>query len=386
MRRRGPARAGGGPAAGFTLLEILVVLTLLVILVGFAWPVMENQIAAAQLPESADRVRDMLFMARAEAALEHRRVRIRFVPDEQHPIIEYEPDSILEPGHWEPVQSAWTREPMLLADIQVHDVLPGRPVYLEPLSFDSDPSEQQEESLQELEYAAEFDASAASSEMADADMEIDEARPPIIFEADGSTEWATIILARLPLKEVLEEAQEQLWVVLDGRTGLAQVREKVTEAQLSDEEFYVQREKLELPTDADISNLSMDVGGQGISGLIGTGLSIGGMGLGGAGGQGAGNAAGLNGLPGLAGNNSEPAATDENGRPVEPADHPPTDAGQGDDLDNAGDPQDLEGALQDADLTDEERENIRRTMGGRRGGGRQDGGRRGGGRRGGGPR
>ena len=363
-RRGGAACAGwNGRANGFTILEILIVLTLLVILVGFAWPMMERQITAAQLPESADRIRDTLFMARAEAVLEHRRVRVRFAPDEQHPIIEYEPDSILRPGQWEPLTSAWAREPMLLADIQVHEVLPGRPVYLEPLSFDSDPDEEQEESLEELEDAAEFDASAASSGIDDEDGEIDETRPPIIFEADGSTEWATIIVAGLPLEEVLEEEHEQLWVILDGRTGLAEVRKKVTEAQLSDEDFYVQREKLELPTDTDISNLSLDTGDQGIGGLLGGGLSAGG--LGGLGGQGAAN--GLSELADLAG-----AAT-TNGNNLQ------GDSGQGEGTDTRDGPPDLDEALQDADLTDEERENIRRTLGGGRGGGRRGGGRRGGG-------
>ena len=382
---RGSAgRRGGlgcaGRAGGFTLLEILIVLALLVIMVGFAWPMMESQITAAQLPESANRVRDMLFMARAEAALEHRRVRVRFVPEEQNPIIEYEPDAILRPDEWEPVKSAWAQEPMLLADIQVHDVLPGRPVYLEPISVDSSPDEVQEASAKEQEDAAEFDASAADSGMDNEDGEVDETRPPIIFEADGSTDWATIIVARLPLTEIIEEQSEQLWVVLDGRTGLALVREKVTEAQLADEGFYVQREKLELPTNADLSNLSMNTGDQGAGGLLGGGLSAEGLGLGGQGGRGS----GTNGLPQLSGLDPNAAATDGNNLPGRSGNSPPADSGASDGADSQDGEPDLDQALQDADLTAEERDNIRRTLGGNRGGGSRGGPRRNTGNRGGG--
>ncbi|MBN2560746.1 MAG: hypothetical protein JXQ75_07445, partial [Phycisphaerae bacterium] len=49
-------------------------------------------------------------------------------------------------------------------------------------------------------------------------------------------------------------------VVLDGRTGLVHVREKVTEDELSDPEFYVEREKLELPDDVDVDELTFQVG------------------------------------------------------------------------------------------------------------------------------
>jgi len=253
-------------AAGFTLIEVLMVLGLLVLLTAIAWPIMENRITRAELPESAARVRDMLFMVRAESAMEHRRYRVRFEPDQQHPLIEYEPDPIRFPNEWEAVDSAWARESLLLADIQVHAIRPGRPLYLQAISIDEDPStlmDEAEEALEEAEKAAEegYDAQSPQGVTGEDDIEIDETRPMIVFEADGSTEWATLVLARLPLDEELEEEHEQAWVVLDGRTGLAMVRELVTEEQLADPEFYVQREKLDLPDTVDQSSLTFKVGG-----------------------------------------------------------------------------------------------------------------------------
>jgi len=265
----GPARWVRARGAGFTLIEVVTVLGLLVLLASIAWPIMENRITKAELPESAARVRDMLFMVRAESAMEHRRYRVRFEPDQQYPFIEYEPEPILRPNEWEAVESAWARwagESLLLADVQVHGIRPGRPLYLEAISINDDPStlmDEAEEALEDAEEAAEdgFDAGSALSAMSEDDIEIDEDRPIIVFEADGSTDWATLVLTRLPLDEVLEEEHEQIWVVLDGRTGLARIHELVTEEQLADPEFYVKREKLELPDRLDVDSLTFQVGG-----------------------------------------------------------------------------------------------------------------------------
>ncbi len=264
----GPACLVRPRAVGFTLIEVVTVLGLLVLLAAIAWPIMENRITKAELPESAARVRDMLFMVRAESATEHRRYRIRFEPEQQHPLIEYEPDPILRPNEWEEVESAWAREAsdsLLLADVQVYEIRPGRPLYLEAISINDDPSTLLDEAEQELEDAEEaaeegFDTGSAQSALDEEDIEIDEDRPIILFEADGSTEWVTIVLTRVPLDEVLEEDSEQTWVVVDGRTGLASIRESVTEEQLADPEFYVQREKLEPPDTVDLNSLTFQVG------------------------------------------------------------------------------------------------------------------------------
>lgn len=258
------ARPAGGVRA-FTLLEVLIVLSLLVLMASFAWPAMESQIRATELPESADRVRSLLYMARCEAVMEHRRYRIRFEPESQQPLVEYEPDPIRRAGAFEPVPSDWAEEAKLLGDVQVHEVQLGRPIWTKPLSMTSDPDALEEEEEEEEALEEGFGEDDHQRDLflrsipLNEDVEVDENRPMIVFEADGSCDWATLILARVDPAEELEEETPQLWVVLDGRTGLAFVRDQVTEEQLSDPEFFVEREKLELPDLLDIDNLSFEI-------------------------------------------------------------------------------------------------------------------------------
>ena len=353
---RAPRRTRGLRA--FTLLEVLVVLGILALLVGFSWPYLEGRITASSLPESADRIRDMLFMVRAEAAMEHRRHRIRFAPEQQHPIIEYEPDPIREPGLWEPIDSPWTKEAILVSDVQVHEIRLGRPRYLRPISDDEDPTEEEQQEFEDegLETDEFQFLDTEASVMDDEEEAIDEDRPLIIFEADGSTEWATFILATKPLEEVLEEEDRQLWVVLDGRTGLAKVREKVTEAQLSDPEFYIQREKLELPDVMNTDELALQIGNNtsGGNGLGGGNASGNGSGNGGSGGNESGNPDG-NGAGAGNGRNGPDMLNDEQ------------QGGQAG-VQGLNDGNDDSGEFKETDLTEEEQLNILRTLEGNRDG------------------
>ncbi|HKQ49607.1 MAG TPA: prepilin-type N-terminal cleavage/methylation domain-containing protein [Phycisphaerae bacterium] len=239
---------------GFTLLEVLLALSLFVLLAAMAWPLMQGQLVAAELPESASRLRSLLYMTRSSAMLEHRRHRVRFSPGEQQPVIEVEPDPIIEPGLWVPAYYDWAEEPALLADIEVHRVLPGRPAYMRPVSVSEegvvDPLEAEpvaEEETSAVESTSAKLQAARSDGMGGQEIEIDELRPIILFEADGSAEWATLVLSRIAPTEELPEEEPQSWVVLDGRTGLATIRDAVTQKQLNDPTFYVQREKLEIP-------------------------------------------------------------------------------------------------------------------------------------------
>lgn len=261
------ARVSACAAPAFTLLEVMITLGLLVLLAGLAWPALQTQITAAELPESADRLRSALFMARCEAMMQHRRFRVRFAPDEQHPMIEWESDPVNQPGVFVPATVDWADEQILLANVQVHEIRPGRPVYLQALSETSDPdsllkeAEERERERVERENLNRGEGFGASQ-----DQEVDPLRPVIIFEPDGSTDWATLVLARVSPSEPLEEEEPQVWIVIDGRTGLVMIRDKVTQEQLSDAKFYVLREKLELPDLANTDDLSFDVGGDSVAG------------------------------------------------------------------------------------------------------------------------
>ncbi len=241
--------------------------------------------------------------------MEHRRYRIRFEPEVQQPIIEREEDPIHAPGVFAKVTLPWANELILLGDVQVHEVKLGRPVWTLPLSTTEDADQLVDDALEaqeELEEREENQAVAIRDVLNSSDEE-DENRPSIVFEPDGSTEWALYILARIDPEEELEEEEPQTWVLLDGRTGLASCRDKVTEEQLSDSEFYVEREKLEPPDNVFGTGPGLNAGGGlggglgGLFGSLGGGMSIGGKAGGGGGGRGQGGRAGSGGQSGLEG-------------------------------------------------------------------------------------
>lgn len=357
-------RRVGSALRGFTLIEILIVLAVLVMLAGLAWPALEGQISTAQLPESASRLRDVCYMARVEAAKEHRRVRIRFEPGEQQPRIEIERDPILYPNEWEPVTSGWAElamEGLLLSNVQVHSIKLGRPEWTKPLSLNDSPETGNEndntsfnndevDALDTDEVPEHFDATAAQSDRGEDDVPIDEYRPVIEFAVDGSSDWALFELAQRLPEEEIEDGDTLKWVLLDGRNGLARVQEALTEEDLSDDLTYVIRENLYPPDLTDLGRLT----------LTSTGF----------GGQPATDEDG-DGIP-------DAPLTDESGDGVTDG----IDDGMGGDSGMDGDgkpetPSDLEDLLNNSDLSEAERNTIRNAM---NGGGGRNGGRTGGGR------
>ena len=352
--------------AAFTLLEIAIALSVLLLIAAFAWPALEGRITAAAMPESAARVRDLMGQARNVAMEETRRVRIRFAPNEQQPYIEIEEDPILLPGAWSELDMPWAQDAMadtLLEGVNVHSVRIGRPEFTKPISLNETPqldeesdsesfsANDEEDALDESEGTENFDAGSAQSSFDDADENIDEDRPLIVFESDGSTAWAMLVISRAPLDEELEDEDERLWVIVDGRTGIPSVRKAYTDEQLRDDpdgDIYVVREDLYLPDLTDLGRLSF-------------------------------KSTGFGGKPGL----------DEDGDGI------PDDVGEdglsGDDLANAIDdaangggdgggkggndagddplPPELEDSLNNSDLSDAERENIRNALNGQGDGG-----------------
>jgi hypothetical protein len=115
-------------------------------------------------------------------------------------------DPIRRPGEFEVTTAPWADEPVLLADVQVHKIELGRPLWMMPLAQTDDPDailqeiEKEKELRKEQETKLGFSVDgglAVSSQ--DEELAIDENRPMIVFDVDGSSEWATLVVARWTL-------------------------------------------------------------------------------------------------------------------------------------------------------------------------------------------
>jgi prepilin-type N-terminal cleavage/methylation domain-containing protein len=222
MRTNCPIRSG------FTLLEILLVVGILVVLSGLVLPTMFQEIESARLPESARQMRSLLQLTRAHAMYDGKRYRIRFLePGEEEdleqsdrdlgqPLIEREDDPIEEPAVFNPVREHWTEGATLLEGVRCVEVRLGKPTLQRILDQDT---ERQEELVQELGDVT------------------DELRPPLYIEPDGTSEWATFVVTNAPedagdLAEELED-YPMIEVILDGFTGLVWLQRPFYEEELA---------------------------------------------------------------------------------------------------------------------------------------------------------
>ena len=290
---------------GFTLLEIFLVLGLLIILSTLILPNFQKQRTANELTDSAENVRVGLRMARATASMSGRRYRIRWEPKVQQPFIEYEVDAMREPNKWEASTETWVESVRLLNDIQIVTVKRGRPEYLTPVSHGGGEVLDQSLSDQNASFEKAFDSGAESE--GDEEIEGEEGeesqpsklsaeasehpedpdRATIEFDIDGSSDWYTLTVAKSELGQEIDERTRQLWIILDGRTGLARIEEGMTPEQLADISLRPNLDKLQPPDKpldemgmlADMDGLSGLMGGAG--GLPGSGSPAGGTGAGG---------------------------------------------------------------------------------------------------------
>jgi type II secretory pathway pseudopilin PulG len=235
-------------APAFTLLELLLVLGLLIALAGMAWPRMQSHFKATELSESAQRMRTALFMARSDAVLTGRRHRIRFATGDKQPFVEFEPNPLTQPGVYELVTADWMDDDLLLGDSEVYSIQPGRPDFMKPVQPEPAPETPEEPAAAEVSQPVSGGAprSQLQSKLA-GDEPTDVNRPPISFEADGTTGWATIVIAAAKPGEPLEEGAKELWIIVDGRTGMATIRQPVTEQDYADPTFLVHVDKLQVP-------------------------------------------------------------------------------------------------------------------------------------------
>jgi prepilin-type N-terminal cleavage/methylation domain-containing protein len=270
--RARPSRA----RAGFTLIEVAVTIGLIAVLMAFVWPAMLHRIHDEQMPQSAENLRATLRLARAASSMSGQRYRIRFVPEQQQPVIEREPDAMNRPGEWEQASDLWGDEPLLLGDVNVIEVRLGRPEYLTPISYSLGDGE----GLVDQEFDLDNESQVARDEVEEefVDFEIDreeepedEFRPSIVFDIDGMTDWLIIVIARAKPGEELDEDVEQLWVMLDGRTGLPYVREAMTDDEMMDEEIRPDLDKLQ-PMDTGLGEMTFVVPGGGAQSADGTAI------------------------------------------------------------------------------------------------------------------
>jgi len=215
-----------GRQPAFTLIEVLLVVSLLALLTGWVTPVLFGHLKSRRLSESASQFRSLLVITRAHAMSTGKRFRIWWDEEEQQPIVEYEPEPIEGPDEFVPYEAEWAADEILLGGVNCHEVRLGRPVYLEIIDDD------QEEGM--------FDSDDA--------FEQEELRPEVVFDPTGQVEWATFVLADAELGEMLEDTERTL-VVLDGRTGGVSVRPPLTEEELA--ESGIEREKLLRRVDED---------------------------------------------------------------------------------------------------------------------------------------
>jgi len=225
-----------GRQPAFTLIEVLLVLSLLALLTGWVTPVLFGHLKSRKLTESASQFRSLLVITRAHAMSTGKRFRIGWDEEDQQPIVEYEPEPIDGPDEFVAYEAEWAADEILLDGVNCHEVRLGRPVYLEVIDED--------------QKGGMFESGGA--------FEQEELRPEVVFDPTGQVEWATFVLADAELGEMLEDTARVL-VVLDGRTGDVSVRPPLTEEELA--EAGIEREKLLRRVDEGRDALVVEQGG-----------------------------------------------------------------------------------------------------------------------------
>ena len=107
----------------FTLLEVLLVISLLGFLASFLWPVFGDAANSHQLDESVQRMKSLVAMCRAQAMNESRCYRLTFRLDGSVKLTR-QLDPFDAPHIYVRVRDEWAATPGLLEDVWVEAVLP----------------------------------------------------------------------------------------------------------------------------------------------------------------------------------------------------------------------------------------------------------------------
>lgn len=211
---------------GYTLIEVVLVVALLVAIGAMAIPRFVGEIERNQLPGSAGQLRSLITLTRANAAFDGKRYRIRFAgedeeikeADRRQPIIEREEDPVREPELYLPVTAGWAVGETLLGDVWCAEVRTGRPTI---------------EKLQELRRRGRDEISEELLRQRDAE-HFEAERPPLVIEPDGVSEWVVFVLTDAPANTPVENLEEyaQLEVICEGSTGLSWVQRPFYDQEL----------------------------------------------------------------------------------------------------------------------------------------------------------
>lgn len=174
------------PRRGFTLLEVLLALGILVLLLGMVavnFPAMRS---SHTLEEGADRLATALRMARADAANSGRRLRLAFDAEEGRPRVLWEPSPLTEPGQFVEYGACAWQELMAVDGVAVAT----------------------SRFVGSSAYRALGDATAKGAKVEDADL------APVTFEPNGSSDSVVIELVATDAPETRRARVE-----IDGLTG-----------------------------------------------------------------------------------------------------------------------------------------------------------------------
>lgn len=216
-------RPTGSDAKGYTLLEAVLAVALIATLTALAVPNLVRDIEGRRMPVSADQMRSLLTTVRSKAMYDGQRYRVRFPREdeidsegeERQPLVECEDDPFREPGVFNLVTEPWARGETFLGEVRCSEVRLGRPT------------------LDELEEK--FISQDLGEELEAVADEYEKGYPPLVFETDGTCEWATFVLTDAPRaadeKEV--EAHARVEVILDGLTGLIWLQRPFFEEEIA---------------------------------------------------------------------------------------------------------------------------------------------------------
>ncbi len=193
----------------------MLVTGLLVVISALAVPRLAHLVEREQLPGSGRQLRSLITLLRAHAAWDGKRYRIRFPEKEEldpiggtrQPIIEREDEPLDEPEVFVPVTEPWAVGTTLLEGVWVAEVRLGRPTIKELLRL--------REFRSEIKAALEKEFYSVEHFNAD--------RPPVVIEADGTSEWVVFVMTQAPRDTPIENLDKyaRLELIVDGMTGLA---------------------------------------------------------------------------------------------------------------------------------------------------------------------